>query len=86
VVLVECNSAINAVYDYRPLTVVHGRGGTDFRPPLARLFLRQQRVDLVIYFTDGYGPAPENPPRIPVIWCLTEDGERPAPWGKVVQM
>jgi predicted metal-dependent peptidase len=86
VVIVECDAAIQAVYAYRQLERVHGRGGTDLRPPFDRQFLAQQRADLLIYFTDGYGPAPEQPPRQPVIWCLTKDGEQPAAWGKVVRM
>jgi predicted metal-dependent peptidase len=86
VVVVECDAAVHAVYDYRPLKAVHGRGGTDLRPPFERRFLRQQRADVIIYFTDGYGPAPEQPPGIPVIWCLTKHGEPPAAWGKVLRM
>ena len=34
-----------------------------------------------VLITDGCGPAPENPPPYPVLWILTGDGEKPAPWG-----
>jgi len=87
VVVVECDARIQNVYPYRkPLTEVGGRGGTDFRPPLKHEFVRAQRADLVVYFTDGYGPAPANPPQVPVIWALTPGGERPATWGMAVWM
>jgi predicted metal-dependent peptidase len=86
VTVVECDAAIQAVYPYRPIEAVHGRGGTDLRPPLEKDFLRRHRPDLIIYFTDGEGPAPDQRPAIPVIWCLTRDGKRPASWGRELRM
>jgi predicted metal-dependent peptidase len=86
VTVVECDVKIHRVYPYRKIREVQGRGGTDFTPPFKPAFLRQHRPDLVIYFTDGFGPAPERAPRIPTIWCLTPIGERPCKWGRVIQM
>lgn len=86
VVVVECDSKILDSYPFRPLAQVRGRGGTDFRPPLEPAFLRKNRADLVVYFTDGFGPAPEKPPRVPVAWCLTEGGTKPAAWGHEIRM
>jgi predicted metal-dependent peptidase len=87
VVVVECDAQIQAVYPYRgDLDKVRGRGGTDLRPPLAEGFLAGLRPDVVIYFTDGQGPAPVAAPRVPVIWCLTPNGEMPAAWGRSVRM
>jgi predicted metal-dependent peptidase len=86
VTIVECDAAIQRVYPYRPLDVVWGRGGTDLRPPLQRAFLRQHRADLVVYFTDGHGPADEHRPVVPVIWCLVPGGKRPAAWGKKIHI
>jgi predicted metal-dependent peptidase len=88
VTVVECDVRVQAVYPYRPLGPVqaHGRGGTDLKPPLEAAFLRRLRPDIVIYLTDGYGPAPDRPPRVPVIWCLTPGGQRPASWGRQVRM
>ncbi|MEI8375968.1 MAG: VWA-like domain-containing protein [Planctomycetota bacterium] len=78
VIVVECDAEVHAVYEYLgPLAAVHGRGGTDFRPPLARKFLRKHRPDLVVYFTDGFGPAAPRGPQVPVVWCLTPGGQRP---------
>ena len=86
VVVVECDTRIYRVYPYRPIESVMGRGGTDLRPPLAPDFLKTHQPDLVVYFTDGYGPAPEKPPAVPVVWAITEDGEKPVPWGLEVAL
>jgi predicted metal-dependent peptidase len=86
VVVVEFDVRVQGVYAYRPLGSVRGHGGTDLRAPLAADFLRQHRVDVAVVFTDGYGPAPDSPPRVPVIWCLAPAGQRPAKWGRVVWM
>jgi predicted metal-dependent peptidase len=40
--------------------------------------------DLLLFFTDGFGNAPKQPPAYPVMWVLTHDGKQPAPWGRVV--
>jgi predicted metal-dependent peptidase len=84
--VVECDTKIQRVFEYRPLKHVLGRGGTDLRPPLRRRFLRQHRPDVVVFFTDGDGPVPAHPPGLPVIWCLTPEGKRPAPWGRCLRM
>jgi predicted metal-dependent peptidase len=86
VTIAECDSAVQRVYACRPLASVCGRRGTDFRPPLGSAFLRRHGPDLVVYFTDGAGPAPAAPPRCPVIWCLVPGGQPPAPWGRVIHM
>jgi len=87
VTIVECDYEIHRVYRFRKcLDQVHGRGGTDFCPPLERAFLARTHTDLAVFFTDGEGPAPENPPLIPVIWALTTVGPPPATWGKVIRM
>lgn len=87
VTVVECDASVRAVYPYRGrITRVHGRGGTDLRPPFDAALLGSVKPDLVIYFTDGCGPAPDRPPAIPVLWCLTPGGQRPAPWGRAIHL
>jgi predicted metal-dependent peptidase len=87
VLVVQCDAAVHSVEEYRgSLTVVEGRGGTDLRPPFARAFLRKHRPDLVVYFTDGHGPAPTAKPAVSVIWCLAANGRDPAGWGRIVRM
>ncbi len=52
----------------------HGRGGTDFRPPFE--WAKGGAGDppcpttpkAMVYFTDGYGPFPEEAPPYPVLW------------------
>lgn len=70
------------------ITRVHGRGGTDLRPPFEEAELRRCRPDLVVYFTDGHGPAPSLPPAsVQVLWVLTGSEARvPARFGRVVRM
>lgn len=87
--VVECDCVVHRAYRFRGrLEEVEGRGGTDFRPPLERAFLRRLRPKpaVVIVFTDGDGPAPGRPPAVPVIWCLTPGGRPPVAWGRVVEM
>jgi len=50
------------------------------------VFLQEHTVDLVVFCTDGLGPAPEFRPHVPVIWALTPEGIRPVPWGEVIRM
>ena len=87
--VVEADAKIQKVF--RPEEMVdfkemNGRGGTDFRPALAEPLLQKYQIDLVIYFTDGYGPVPPIPPIVPVIWCITEEGTKPAPWGDFIPL
>lgn len=86
VTIVECDAKIHAVYSYRPIENVRGRGGTDLRPPFEPEFLKQHKPDLVIYFTDGHGPAPDSPPPVPVVWCLTPGGSMPCTWGREIRL
>jgi predicted metal-dependent peptidase len=57
-----------------PLSAMQGRGGTSFYPVFQRdtLAWAADSGDLsgVVVFSDGYGPAPSQPPREPVIWVL----------------
>ncbi len=87
ITVVECDDRIQKVYPFsKNIETVQGRGGTDFSPPLNPAFLRRVSPEVVVYFTDGEGPAPA-PPSVPVIWCLTTTAcFPPATWGMVVRM
>jgi predicted metal-dependent peptidase len=63
-----------------------GGGGTDFRPAFAKLESWKPRPQIVIFATDGYGPAPEQPPRgMDVIWLIV-DGRKPCDWGEYISL
>ncbi len=87
ITIVECDAEIHDVYPYSErLQNVRGRGGTDLRPPFEPEFMAAHHPDVVVYFTDGFGPAPERAPRVRTFWCLTPGGEPPATWGRVLRM
>ena len=85
--IVECDSIIHRHYKYNgPIKTILGRGGTSFLPPLEPAFLKSINPDLILFFTDGDGDAPEKAPKVPVIWVLTDGGFSPVKWGKVLHM
>ena len=94
VTLVQCDDHIHGIHRIRQgcrtwkdeVEGFKGRGGTDLQPALAPEFISKINPDVILYFTDGIGPAPETSPHVPVIWCLTPGGQRPARWGRVVQL
>ena len=87
--VIQCDCTIQHVEtfdDYNPFHApeweTYGHGGTDFRPPFEYVAEHLETApSCFIYITDGCGPAPENPPPYPVLWLLTGDSEKPAPWG-----
>ena len=85
--VVECDVAVRRVYPFNgQLGDVVGGGGTSFLEPLSREFLGTRDVDVILYFTDGYGQAPSAPPRQPLLWCLLGPwAQKPAPYGRVVR-
>jgi len=61
-----------------------GGGGTDFRPVFG--VLSAEPPTALVYLTDGFGDAPAEGPTYPVLWTLTPNGVRPAPWGRMVAL
>lgn len=81
-VVAECDVEVNRVYPFSgAIGEVSGRGGTDLRPVFEPAVLGAHGVDGVIYFTDGDGPYPENPPPVPTLWVLTKPQHFHCPWG-----
>ena len=81
-VVAEIDTEIAHVGPFRgALTQVHGRGGTDLRPAFEPAFLGAQGVCGVVYFTDGEGAFPEQPPPVPTLWVLSKDTGFACPWG-----
>jgi predicted metal-dependent peptidase len=83
ITVAECDVEIARVYPFAGrIGEVAGRGGTDLRPVFAPGFLAARKVDGVVYFTDGIGPAPEEPPPVPVLWVLTKPFTLDCRWGE----
>ena len=90
VTIINCDAEISSVKEYssedgEEFTTEYkfsGGGGTDLRPPFQYV---NDVLDIppqcLLYFTDGFGPAPDEAPEYPVLWCLTPDGSVPANWG-----
>ncbi len=80
--IVECDSEIQRVYPFAgKLADVLGRGGTDLRKVFSDEFLRLHLPEGIVYFTDGEGPFPDEPPSIPTLWILTKPTAFECPWG-----
>lgn len=82
--ILECDTTVHQHYlfDGHPPERISGRGGTDFNAPL-RLANEQIRPDALIYFTDGFAPAPKIASRQPLLWMLTPQGLDEAEWDKL---
>lgn len=61
-----------------------GGGGTSFLPVFERLADTPPKV--LVFLTDGFGPAPDAAPPYPVLWALLSDGVRPADWGESIKL
>jgi len=86
VVITECDADIQKTYHYKGEIPdkIHGRGGTDFSPPIS-LANTEIRPDGIVYFTDGYAAPPNIKSRCPILWLITSNGinETEDIWGKL---
>lgn len=75
ITVVECDTVIQKEYSYRGQmpTQIHGRGGTNFSPPI-ELANNKLNPDAIIYFTDGHAPPPKDKSRYPILWVITTNG------------
>lgn len=83
---VSCPPKMISMRDLAILPVT-GRGGTDFRPAIAAAQKLVPKPDILIYFTDGDGVAPDAPPKgMAVVWCVVPSRYRrkPAEWGELI--
>ena len=87
ITVVECDVEITRTYAFEgALRDVAGRGGTNLRPVFEPGFLGSIKADGVVYFTDGEGPYPERPAKLPVLWILTKPLAFGCPWGERAEM
>ncbi len=91
--LIQCDMNIHQdmIFDSdRPFQIekfsLLGGGGTDFFPVFDRLKKEREQPAILLFLTDGYGPAPKNPPKYPVIWGINEGGVKPVDWGNVIDI
>ncbi len=83
ILVVECDAQIQRTYSFKnqiPLEI-KGGGGTNFTPVI-QYANTQFKPDLLVYFTDGFGAEPEELPRCPILWLISDDGikEEDATW------
>lgn len=80
----------SAIHGFTPVhniadvaSLLKGGGGTDFRPAFEYLEKAAEKTEVVIFITDGDGPAPaRKPPGMRVIWVLTGNHARKPYFGE----
>lgn len=85
--LIECDTQVhNAkwVTPMEPIPHLKGGGGTSFVPVMDHLREKKPDVDVLIYFTDGYGDFGTDP-GFDVIWVINNMHVTP-PYGKVIRV
>jgi predicted metal-dependent peptidase len=84
ITVLYANSRIQQIETFNSASFVaqryDGGGFTDLRPVFEYAKTMHPLPAAVIYLTDGIGPVPENM-NFPTLWVLTQEGEKPAPWG-----
>jgi predicted metal-dependent peptidase len=88
--VVEFDCKIDRIYTVNKKSEIKydamGRGGTSF-DPFFEYVAEKGGADFVVIFTDGFAPAPQTRPKVPLIWCLTANGECPCPeYGKQIRI
>lgn len=89
--LCVCDAEVHTLRPIRNLSGIAGMliggGGTDFNPVFEEVSKRRNKPDVLIFITDGQGPAPEVAPKFKVIWVLVGPyRERPTIWGDVIEI
>lgn len=74
--VVECDTCIQHEYEYKgkPNEVLHGGGGTDFRPPIELFNQNRKKYEALVYFTDGYASIPSDTPK-ETLWVISSKGD-----------
>lgn len=89
--LMACDARVHNVHElpsyhdvYQERPEMLGGGGTSFVPAFEKVEEMNLSPVLMVYFTDGYGTFPDEPPPYPVIWVMTTDVV--PPFGEVVKV
>ena len=84
ITVLYANSRIQQIETFNSSSFVaqryDGGGFTDLRPVFEYAQTMHPLPAAIIYLTDGIGPVPEQM-TFPTLWVLTQEGEKPAPWG-----
>ncbi len=95
VTVIQCDYGIQSVETYTSDTGIpregwkaSGFGGTSFVPVFNYVneHIGELNPNCLIYLTDGYGDAPDNPPPYPVMWIISPGGYNSCPYGTVAHM
>ncbi|HEY0585285.1 MAG TPA: VWA-like domain-containing protein [Pseudoduganella sp.] len=91
--LYYCDTVVHGPHSLHaglPLPDARGGGGTDFRPFFDTLERQQHQrpVDAAIYFTDGMGIFPDQPPTYPLLWVALPGAQsnESFPFGSVIRI
>ncbi len=90
--VIECDAAVQHVFDYRGRlpTKVGGRGGTNFDPAFQYLHdnRRKGSWDGCVYLTDGVAPEPKVRPPCKLLWVIVGSGNLGPhlKWGRAVKI
>ena len=79
VTIMECDSYVHRTYQYegnkQDVLRVCGRGGTSFDPVMEEIFKQPGKYQNLIYLTDGYAPAPQRVPMVPILWVINSTAQ-----------
>lgn len=79
VTIMECDSYVHRTYQYegnkQDVLRVCGRGGTSFDPVMEEIFKAPGKYQNLIYLTDGYAPAPQRVPMVPILWVINSTAQ-----------
>ncbi len=91
--LIDCDCKIKNVFEINERNKaklrnikMNGYGGTDFRPVFKWIRKKKMnKIDCLIYLTDGYGNFPDSKPSYPVFWISTSDNVK-YPFGRRIPL
>ena len=89
---IACDAAVHSMVKVSSIREavanLKGGGGTDFRPAFEAAEKLSPKPNVLIFATDGYGPAPAAPPfGMKVVWLLIgKNAPKPAVWGDEINI
>jgi predicted metal-dependent peptidase len=95
--LIQCDAKIQKIEEFEEFSPTNfqrykvlGGGGTSFTPVFTWIKKRgveeNYHFDTLIYLSDGYGEFPKSPPDFPILWVITENGNKVIPFGEVIRL